>query len=93
MKRRIEFEQQLERNLLQNINDFLTNIEYEEIKKLYKDHFEDIEMLIDKFGVKLSIEDISRLNPTLSRKIISNISLLKEINTAIQKGKLRKIDL
>lgn len=93
MKRRIEFEQQLERNLLQNINDFLTNIEYEEIKKLYKDHFEDIEMLIDKFGAKLSIEDISRLNPTLSRKIISNISLLKEINTAIQKGKLRKIDL
>lgn len=93
MKRRIEFEQQLERNLLQNINDFLTNIEYEEIKKLYKDHFEDIEILIDKFGVKLSIEDISRLNPTLSRKIISNISLLKEINIAIQKGKLRKIDL
>lgn len=31
MKRGIEFEQQLERNLLQNINDFLTNIEYEDI--------------------------------------------------------------
>ena len=71
---------------------FLTNIEYEDIKKLYKDNFEAIEILIEKFGVKLSIEDISHLNPTLSGKIISNI-LLKEINTAIQKGKLRKKDL
>ncbi|WP_336618376.1 hypothetical protein [Bacteroides acidifaciens] len=93
MKRGIEFEQQLERNLLQNINDFLTNIEYEDIKKLYKDNFEAIEILIEKFGVKLSIEDISHLNPTLSGKIFSNILLLKEINTAIQKGKLRKKDL
>lgn len=93
MKRGIEFEQQLERNLLQNISDFLTNIEYEDIKKLYKDNFEAIEILIEKFGVKLSIEDISLLNPTLSGKIISNILLLKEINTAIQKGKLRKKDL
>ena len=93
MKRGIEFEQQLERNLLQNINDFLTNIEYEDIKKLYKDNFETIEILIEKFGVKLSIVDISHLNPTLSGEIISNILLLKEINTAIQKGKLRKKDL
>lgn len=93
MKKEFEFEQQLERNLRQNINDFLTNMEYEDIKKLYKDNFEAIEILIEKFGVKLSIEDISRLSPTLSGKITSNILLLKEINTAIQKGILRKKDL
>lgn len=92
-KMKEQFNKQLETDLRYHINEFLTKEEYSDIKELYKNYFDVIVLCINKFGVRLAIEDIANLEPTLSDKIISNILLLKEINIAIKDGKLTKAKL
>lgn len=87
------FNEQLERDLRYSINKFLTDEEYSDIKDLYKNNFDAIVLYINKLGVKLAIEDIANIEPMLSGKIISNLLLLKEINTAIKEYKLTEQEL
>ena len=76
-----EFERQIERNRQRDVEEFLTDAEYEDIRKVYRDHFEKIEELIGRFGPKPSIEDISRLEPALSDKIYSAIYYCSQKST------------
>lgn len=88
-----EFDKQLEQNLQYNIFEFNTKQEYSKIRDLYKNKFSIIETLINKFGYRHSIEEISQLDGNLTRLILDNSLLLKEINRAICIGVLKLNDL
>ena len=85
-----EFKRQLESNLLSDINEFNTKTKYSEIRKLYIDKFEQIKLLIIKFGHQHSVEDIANLNDSTKQIVSHNQLLLKEINKAIENGTLTK---
>lgn len=88
-----EFNRQLQNNLQSSINEFNNSIEFEKIRELYKLHFDKIDSLIERFGHKLSIEDISIIDKNLTVKIIDNMLLLKEINKAISKQEMTLKDI
>ncbi len=88
-----EFEKQLESNLIKDIFEFNNNESLQEIRHLYKTYFSEIKSFIEKSGIKLSIEDISNINPKISKKIMGNMLLLKEINKAIIENKLTENDI
>ena len=83
-----EFERQLEQNLQNDIKTFISDPKYRQVKDMYKSNFDNIQQYIAISGYNLAIEDISNLDPSLSPFITSERLLLKEINKAIQKGRL-----
>jgi len=78
-----EFNKQLEKNLRKDIDEFNNNPEYEKLRELYKQHFSDIEVLIARADQRIALEDISKLNPDLTKAVWDNFYILKEINKAI----------
>lgn len=87
------FNKQLKDNLAKDIAEFNSNPNYVDIRKLYKLNFDKIESYIKKFGHKSAIEDISNINSSLTRKVMDNMLLLKEINKAISTGQFKKDDI
>jgi dimeric dUTPase (all-alpha-NTP-PPase superfamily) len=85
--------EQLKNNLFRDIAEFNSNPNYAGIRELYRHHYDTIVSYIEKFGHKLSVEDIARLDNSMSDKVIENIQLLQEINKAISKGQLKKSDI
>lgn len=88
-----EFNKQLEINLLNNIKEFNNNNSLNKIRNLYKTNFEHIKTLINKYGYKQAIEDISNINLDLKQGILENLLLLKEINKGIIKGIIKINDI
>ena len=88
-----EFEKQLQNNLTKDISEFNENENLQDIRELYKTHFTEIKSFIMKSNNKLSIEDISNINPKLNKKIMDNMLLLKEINKAIIENKLTEKEI
>lgn len=88
-----KFEEQLNRNLENNIIQFNSSPEYATIRELYKRHFDTIKAYIQKFGHKPAIEDISYIDSNLTQIISDNSLMLKEINKAISTQKLTLNDI
>ena len=88
-----EFNEQLKNNQNKYITEFNTNPKYDKIRNLYKVNFELITKLIHKSNAKLAIEDISKIDGSLSNEIIANRLLLKEINGAILKQEFTLKDI
>lgn len=88
-----DFNEQLKRNLKNNISEFNTKAEYSNVRDLYKNHFDTVAAFIKKFGYKLALEDISQIDSNLTRQVMDNHLLLKEINKAISTGELKLNDI
>ena len=93
MKPMDDFNEQLKRNLKNDISEFNTKPEYSRIRNLYKTNFDNIVTFIKKFGHKPALEDISRLDSNLTQQVMDNHILLKEINKAISTGELNLNDI
>lgn len=83
-----ELTRQLKNNLQSNIYEFNTKPELADIRQLYKSNFDRVVYFIERSSPKLAVEDIAGLDGRLTKKIISNILLLKEINKAIAQNQL-----
>ena len=88
-----EFDKQLEINLRKDIDEFNNNPEYDQLRGLYKQHFNDISVLVARADQRLALEDISKLNPDLTKAVWDNFFILKEINKAISNRQLFLEDL
>lgn len=87
-KQKDEFEKQLERNRRNSINEFLIRQDLSLIKSAYAYHFDAIKSMIATYGSKLSIENIEKLIGIHIPSDFETLSLIVEINKAIQDGDL-----
>ncbi len=71
------------------IEEFLHSPNHEIIREVYRTHFKEIIIFIERYGRDLSLEDISKLRPNLSPLIDDNREFLIEVNRAISKGEIK----
>lgn len=88
-----KFIDQLEINLKKDIEEFNNDPALASIRELYKQNYNEIEVFIERIGYKLAIEDISMIDRDLTKIIIDNFLLLKEINRAIFQQKFTLSDI
>jgi len=88
-----EFDNLLEINLRKDIEEFNNNPEYSKLRELYKQYFNEIEVLIARADQRMALDDISKLNPDLTKAVWDNFYILKEINRAISNRQLFLKDL
>jgi hypothetical protein len=88
-----KFIEQLEINLKKDIEEFNNNPDLASIRELYKQNFNEIAVFIEKIGYKLAIEDISMIDRDLTKIVMDNFLLLKEINRAIFQQKFTFSDI
>lgn len=82
-ERQLNFNRQIKKSIRNAVEEFNSNSNYINLRKLYKSHFEEIASLIQRLGPKLAIEDISYIDIELSKGIGGHILLFQEINRGI----------
>lgn len=81
--------EQLKRNDAQVINKLLSEDDYAELRQHYKENFHIIAQLIEREGVRTSIESIFAIPNTVPKHIQSDEFLfILQLNEAISRGSL-----
>ena len=88
-----EFKKPNQNNLLKDISEFNSGPAWIEIRNLYKQEFEAIKNMIQRFGHKHAIEDISNIDKELTGRISENRLLIQQINRAISIGMYTRDDI
>lgn len=76
-----------------SLEEFNSSEELINVRKLYKDNFDVIEVFIRKYGYGLALADISNLDLKYKQIIDNNESLLKKINRKIYFDKIKFEDI
>ncbi|WP_396169887.1 hypothetical protein [Flavobacterium sp.] len=75
------------------LEEFNSSVDLINVRKLYKDKFDVIEVFIRKYGYGLALTDISNLDLKNKQIIEENESLLKKINRKIYFDKIKFEDI
>jgi hypothetical protein len=76
-----------------DLEEFNSSADLINVRKLYKDNFDVIEVFIRKYGYGLALADISNLDLKYKQIIEENESLLKKINRKIYFDKIKFEDI
>ena len=76
-----------------SFEEFNSSEELINVRRLYKDNFDVIEVFIRKYGYGLALADISNLDLKYKQIIDNNESLLKKINRKIYYNKIKFEDI
>ena len=76
-----------------DLEEFNSSADLINVRKLYKDNFDVIEVFIRKYGYGLALADISNLDLKYKQIIEENYSLLKKINRKIYFDKIKFEDI
>lgn len=76
-----------------DLEEFNSSADLINVRKLYKDNFDVIEVFIRKYGYGLALADISNLELKYKQIIEENYSLLKKINRKIYFDKIKFEDI
>ncbi len=76
-----------------SFEEFNSSEELINVRRLYKDNFDVIEVFIRKYGYGLALADISNLDLKYKQIIDNNESLLKKINRKIYFDKIKFEDI
>lgn len=76
-----------------SLEEFNSSEELINVRKLYKDNFDVIEVFIIKYGYGLALADISNIDLKYKQIIDNNESLLKKINRKIYFDKIKFEDI
>lgn len=76
-----------------DLEEFNSSADLINVRKLYKDNFDVIEVFIRKYGYGLALADISKLDLKYKQIIEENYSLLKKINRKIYFDKIKFEDI
>ncbi len=76
-----------------DLEEFNSSADLINVRKLYKDNFDVIEVFIRKYGYGLALADISDLELKYKQIIEENYSLLKKINRKIYFDKIKFEDI
>lgn len=76
-----------------DLEEFNSSADLINVRKLYKDNFDVIEVFIRKYGYGLALADISDLELKYKQIIEENYSLLKKINRKIYFNKIKFEDI
>lgn len=76
-----------------DLEEFNSSVDLINVRKLYKDNFDVIEVFIRKYGYGLALTDISNLDLKNKQIIEENESLLKKINRKIYFDKIKFEDI
>lgn len=86
-----EFENQLRKSILNNLNTLNTDPKLTDIKKCYSENFDTIKSFISSSDSHIAIEDINNLCDLSYNKMDS--FLMKEINNGIQQNIISEKDI
>ncbi|MFZ4107044.1 hypothetical protein [Flavobacterium sp.] len=75
------------------LEEFNSSVELTNVRKLYKDNFDVINVFIKKYGFGLALVDISNLDLNNKQIINENESFLKKINRKIYFNKIKFEDI
>lgn len=88
-----EFEDQIRNAQLRKIQEFNTNPQFEAVRAIYKNNFDDVYLFIKRTNPRTAIEDIANLDQNLKKLIVENMLFFQEINRAIVEGTLSVNDI
>ena len=77
-----EFINQKQNNRLKDVSEFNSSLALAEIRNLFRQQFDTIKNMIQQFGHKHAVEDISKIDNGLTNKISDNRLLIQPINRA-----------
>lgn len=89
-ERRQQFEQQLQDNANRVVTTFLSEQQYEEVRREYATHFDEIKAAIDdpRNSLRNCVEDIQRLSPIIADAIRRGRLFYQELHRAIKEDVL-----
>lgn len=87
---RQQFEQQLQDNANRVVTSFLSEPRYEEVRREYAAHFDEIKAAIDdpRNSLRTCVEDIQRLSPIIADAIRNDRLFYQELHRAIKEDVL-----
>lgn len=89
-ERQQQYEQQLRDNANRVVEAFLSEPQYEAVRREYAQNFDEIKAAIDnpRNTLRTCVEDIGRLSPVINQEIMNDSLFFQELHRAIKEGYL-----
>lgn len=87
-ERKEQFKQQLRDDANRVVAAFLSELQYDAVRKEYALHFDEIKAAIDnpRNTLRTCVEDIGRLSPVINQAIMNDGLFFQELHRAIKEG-------
>lgn len=90
MKKEKEFQEQVVKDDLRNLDELK---KYQDLCDFYREHFDEISSFIARNGTKSAIEDMVNKGMPIKEEIPYFNEFINQINSAIDRGNIKKVDL